>query len=223
MTSKRSKIEWIRILNKATAGHRPAAVDVYKSSHGDAIDLEHHGLLRLGTKLLDLGCGNGRLAVALTDSNLLKSYHGLDPVIESIEFCKWAFAPYDDKFHFEWIDVYNEYYTPNGGDDPIQFTLPFPDGEFDTVIASSLFTHLGTLDVCKNYLAEIHRVLADGGYLFSSWFRSPPNELSTRVLRTVLSEAEIITMVTHGFSIFHTRGGFTKDFNDQWCLYARKR
>ena len=223
MTHKRSKIEWIQILNKATAGHRPAAVDVYNSSFADAIDLEHHGLLQQSTRLLDLGCGNGRLAIALTESTLLQSYNGVDPVIESIEFCKWAFAPYERVFNFQWIDVFNEYYTPNGGDDPAQFKLPFAPEQFDTVVASSLFTHLGSAEVCRNYLTEIHRVLANDGKLFCSWFRSPPNEPSSRVLRTVLSEAAIITMVTELFEVFHSRGGFTKDFNDQWCLYARKK
>ena len=222
MKDKRTKIEWIKILNKATAGHRPAPVDVYNSSQADAIDLTHHGLVKNGTHLLDLGCGNGRLAVALTECSLGR-YVGIDPVIESIEFCKLAFAPYSDTFEFKWIDVYNEHYTPNGGDEPSTFALPFTDGEFDTVIASSVFTHLGTIEVCLNYLNEVHRVLKDGGKLFSSWFRSPPNEPSKRVLRTVLSEAAIITMLTDKFEIFHSRGGFSDNFNDQWCLYAKKK
>ncbi len=178
--------------------------------------LRDKGMIREGDNILDMGCGNGRYAIAL--SELPVNYVGVDVIAESVDFCKEAFAEYGITFHH--MDIRNGFYHPSGAIDPEQ--VMFPGKEYDLVIAHSLFTHLETLGACKRYVEEALRVLKPGGRFFSTWFRSPPNALSSSGQRTVLAEADILNLL-QGFTINHTWGGLTAEFHDQWMICATKR
>lgn len=126
-----------------------------------AAALSIRGLLRAGTRLLDLGCGPGGLPLAL-EGRLPSDarYVGLDVHAASIDWCRRRFAG-DTRFRFERVAAASPYGAP---EDPPAADLRFPlqDASQDLVVARSLFAHLLPLDAA-HYLAETVRVLADEG------------------------------------------------------------
>lgn len=125
--------------------------------------------LKPNEKVLDIGCGVGRVALPLTKYLTTGSYHGFDNVETKISWCKENITPYHDNFVFEHIDIYNKMYNEKGTLDAATFKFPFPDNSFDLVFGFSLFTHLLPMDM-HNYLHEINRVLTDKGRLFATFF-----------------------------------------------------
>ena len=215
-------IDWESVFSRATHGHLPPVKEALAASVDEGIELLARGLTFPGSDVLDIGCGNGRQLFGLLGQGLNR-YVGIDPVRESVEFCARELRSRVDGTEFVFLDVYNEMYNPTGLMLPESVVLPFADASFDGVIAGSVFTHFGTADVSRRYLAEMARVLRPDGKVFCSWFRSPPNELSTDRNRTVFREGEILAMVTDQFRVYESRGGFMGEFHDQWCLYAQRR
>jgi len=120
-------------------------------------------------RVLDLGCGCGRLVEPLR--RLLGprgSYDGLDIVPEFIRWNRRWVTPADPRFRFHLAAVRNDAYHPAGAP-AATYTFPFPDARFDTILATSLFTHLLAEDA-RRYLWECARVLAPGGHLFATFF-----------------------------------------------------
>ncbi len=203
------------------SGHIPPFEGALQASRQEAEDLYNLGVFERGARVLDTGCGHGRSALGLLELGI-GGYTGLDVVVESIAFCKRAFGALPG-FEFMHLDVKNEFYNPEGRESPQSVSFPVESAAFDAVIAGSLYTHLGTREVCERYLAESHRALKPGGRIFCSWFRSPPNQVSDDRLRSVLPESDILEMVSRRFHIYHCRGGGIDDTDDQWCLYGRKK
>ena len=121
---------------------------------------------RRGTKVLDVGCGEGRLVL------LLKSL-GLD--VTGV-----------DLHAFEGVNTFNEprgpllsrCFSENGVEvktvDIERDNLPFPDNYFDMVMFMDVIEHLHNSP--KPILREIARVLNDGAFLLMS----TPNHASLR-------------------------------------------
>jgi SAM-dependent methyltransferase len=121
-------------------------------------------------RVLDLGCGIGRMARVLVD--VLEppgSYDGFDVVPHGIDWCRAHYVNTRAPFRFELADVRNAEYNPDGRVAPQHFRFPYADASFDLVLATSLFTHLLS-DNADRYLAETARVLAPGGRSLSTWF-----------------------------------------------------
>jgi len=132
--------------------------------------LRAFGGLRASSRVLDLGCGLGRVAFPLRRALVDGTYDGVDVVREKIDFLRERFTPRYPAFRFHLLDVANTAYNPGGavahdGD----ISLPFDDRSFDVVIGASLFTHLVPI-TARRYLAEIGRLLADGGRCTLSLF-----------------------------------------------------
>lgn len=213
---------WEEVFSRITHGHAPPTKQSLEASIEEGKEFLDAGITAEGADVLDLGCGNGRQLIGLLDQGL-KSYSGLDPVQESIDFCNRELAARIEGSRFVFLDVFNEYYNPQGSQSAQHVVLPFPDASFDCVLTGSVFTHLATVEISTRHIAEIVRVLKPGGRLFSSWFRNPPNGLSDNSHRTVFTEGEILNMLTKDFHIYQSRGGFMGEFHDQWCLFSRKR
>lgn len=223
---KRTKQQWIEIFSHAKHGHTlwdGNAPDPHNPIH--AITSSHRFVdsayqmccFKKGDKILDIGCGNGRLAIAFSNYNIW--YEGVDPMLDQIEFSQWAFKIYPNiKFNF--INVYNEHFNPNGLIEPKNIRLDYDDNSFDFVIAYSVFTHLQNYPAAEGYMNEVKRVLKPGGSFFSSWYRSPPNEKTDYIGRTTYLESEIMNLL-NGFSFQHTYGGHSGEFYDQWGIYAK--
>jgi SAM-dependent methyltransferase len=136
-------------------------------------DLESLEMLPPGCRILDLGCGCGRLAYELATNDALTSqviqYEGLDVDAECILWCQRHITPLNPNFRFHHVDAANTSYNPHGALKASRVHFPYPPNYFDLILATSLFTHL-LPDDCAHYLAEAARVLVPGGAMYLSFF-----------------------------------------------------
>lgn len=121
-------------------------------------------------RLLDLGCGAGRLAYGLIEiSAPIVRYDGVDVMAPQIEWCAQNVTPRHPEYRFRTIDVYNERYNPGGARAASDTGLPLESGSYDVAYAYSVFSHLLTADV-RAYLEEFARLLVPGGLAMVTGF-----------------------------------------------------
>ncbi len=119
-------------------------------------------------RVLDIGCGIGRVAIPLTGLlGAQGSYEGFDVVAGSIRWCRRHVTRRFPRFRFTRAAVFNSEYNrrgvPGAG-----YRFPFPDADFDLAFATSVFTHLAVEETTR-YLHETARVLKPGGRLVASF------------------------------------------------------
>jgi SAM-dependent methyltransferase len=125
------------------------------------------GGLRPDERVLDIGCGIGRmarpLAVYLAPEG---GYEGFDIVPEGIAWCQ---GRYPANFTFRRLDVHNARFHPAGREAAERASFPYEDAAFDFAFATSVFTHLRP-EAADRYLAETARVLRAGGRALLTFF-----------------------------------------------------
>ncbi|MEJ7014150.1 class I SAM-dependent methyltransferase, partial [Sinorhizobium meliloti] len=142
-----------------------------------AVGVEFLGhFIRLGgvrpeSRVLDIGCGIGRMAVPLTQYLDFEKghYSGIDPVEGGIGWCRRFITSVYPNFAFQRVDIAHELYNPSGKISGNALKLPYADGHFDFVIMTSIVTHLPPDEVLV-YLREVGRLLKPGGRLFMTAF-----------------------------------------------------
>lgn len=128
------------------------------------------GGLQPHERVLDVGCGIGRMAVPLTGYlSAAGEYWGFDVVEQGVEWCQEHVTPRFRNFQFFHADVYNKEYNPRGELPARQLRFPFDNGYFDFVFLTSVFTHMLPADL-EHYLAQIARVLRPGGRCLITYF-----------------------------------------------------
>ena len=104
--------------------------------------------IQSGQKILDLGCGNGRLFKLFENKNI--KYAGIDFSEKLIKKAKEKYGNY-----FQIADFLN---------------LPFPDDYFDSIWAIAVFHHVPSEKLRLKTLQEINRVLnKDGKIILTCW------------------------------------------------------
>lgn len=126
-------------------------------------------------RVLDLGCGFGRVALdlasRLTDD---QAYFGLDPNAEAIAWARENIASRRANFTFDLIDVVSQPYNPDGELVGARYAFPFDDHSLDRVFMISVLTHVDLATV-RNYLEEAARTLKpDTGRLVATFFLLDP-------------------------------------------------
>jgi SAM-dependent methyltransferase len=112
-------------------------------------------------EILDFGCGTGEIAAALADGGWRVAGCDLSPMMIEAARAKWQ-----DR-RIEWGTL-----EPGAN-------LPFANGRFDVVIASSVLEYLENLPA---HLSEIARVLRPGGWYLATVpdMRHPAREAEAR-------------------------------------------
>ncbi len=132
--------------------------------------LESAAGLTPSSRVLDVGCGIGRLAIPMAgflDQD--GGYEGFDIVPEGIEWCQQHISSPHDNVHFTLADLYNKEYNPKGSVPPAEYRFPYEDDAFDLVVLFSVFTHMLPDDVDR-YVSEIARVLKKDGRVFATYY-----------------------------------------------------
>src|SRR5688572_21791084 len=131
--------------------------------------LKRHGGLKPSHRVLDVGCGCGRLALPLTDYLKKGSYDGFDVVPELIAWCRQNIASRYANFRFEHVDVANAFYQDRARGRAARYRFPYESGTFDFAILTSVFTHM-LRDDLVNYAAEVVKTLKPGGIAVMTFF-----------------------------------------------------
>ncbi len=143
------------------------------------IGYEHSGevlinlvIKRLGLKnlqnkdILDVGCGI-RLTMAIINREIpIKTYSGIEVYKPVIDFLKENVS--QEQFQFEYWNIHNNLYNPNGVIISEKTDLPFEE-KFDIIWLFSVFTHLNPKDSIA-LLKLIRKYIRKGGRLFFSAF-----------------------------------------------------
>jgi len=132
-------------------------------------------LIRVHTKnqylrphdILDIGCGDGRVANAFRKNNPNLNYIGMDIYKNWIESLNKL---YQDCTEYQFIhsNIFNEMYNKSGVERAEEYTFPFEDNKFDLIILNSVFTHMRPLDI-NRYLSEINRLLKNDGVVWCTF------------------------------------------------------
>jgi SAM-dependent methyltransferase len=133
--------------------------------------LKRHAGLTANDRVLDVGCGCGRLALPLTAhlTGASASYEGFDVIPELVEWCRSTISPRHPNFRFHRADVANSFYQARAASRAASYRFPYADATFDVTVLTSVFTHMMREDM-MNYLGEVARTLKPGGTAVMSFF-----------------------------------------------------
>jgi SAM-dependent methyltransferase len=136
-------------------------------------EFQRLGLFRADCRILDVGCGCGRLSGVFAKSPELRKlnvrYTGMDIDFKSVAWCRKKITSQNPNFSFYHADLWNKTYNPTGRQTAKNFRFPHADQSFDLIILTSIFTHLLESEL-RHYLEELFRLLDRVGSVYASFF-----------------------------------------------------
>jgi SAM-dependent methyltransferase len=137
--------------------------------------------LQPSQSVLDIGCGIGRVARALTQVlSPSGQYHGFDVDPAAVAWCQQAYRPFEN-FAFAHAPVGYVNVKANAPIRGEEFVFPYPDATLDLAFSVSVYTHLSQT-VIDHYLSETSRVLRPGGLCVNTFFVI--DEFAAEAMRT---------------------------------------
>lgn len=179
------------------------------------------GLVTPAARVLDIGCGVGKLAYQCHGYLTTGEYLGIDVDAEAIAWLQRAFSA-DPRFTFHHLDLRNQAYNPTGA---ASFSgLTVADNSIDFCCLTSVFTHM-KLGLTLAYLSEIRRVLRTDGKLYATFFKTlKPERISRDEQRVVHLEEDIRGMLqAYAFTVVESWGGDHEEthWHDQYQLICK--
>jgi SAM-dependent methyltransferase len=140
--------------------------EIFDDAHAIIRRYVEEGWVADGARVLDLGSGIGRNAVALRDQIEVASYDGIDVDTEMVAWCRKYLAGPTTRFHH--ADLYSAVYNP-GGQPVAGYQLPLSTSSITFSLGISVFSHLVAGDAA-HYASELGRVTAPGGFGCHTFF-----------------------------------------------------
>lgn len=137
------------------------------SAMADVEAISQYKAITPSTRILDFGCGQGRLANGLILAEVgLEQYCGVDTNAESISWCERWIAPQRPNFRFVHAPAHNARYNPDATGQP---PVPVQDDFFDLAFLNSVFSHMLEADVAF-YARELFSKLRGQGVMYATAF-----------------------------------------------------
>jgi SAM-dependent methyltransferase len=160
----------LQIPPELAKGHASATKTPEQLAVAWAETFEYFGRLQSSDRVLDIGCGPGRMAIGIGERfGWTNDYLGFEIKREDVAFAQAEITSRHPGFRFVHLDIANGFYNPQGAIDPTDVRFPADDGSADFAFATSVFTHM-TASSTEHYLAEARRVVRAGGTLFATFF-----------------------------------------------------
>jgi tRNA (uracil-5-)-methyltransferase TRM9 len=135
-------------------------------------------------RVLDVGCGNGRLALLLAQERPGATYVGVDAVPDLVELARAQTEHLTTiSVEFRVADI-----TRPGWSDPHELDITHCSLFIDTAVALAVLHHIPSFDLRVRVLREIADLLAPGGYLILSTWQFLD---SARLRRKIVDWAEV--------------------------------
>jgi SAM-dependent methyltransferase len=177
--------------------------------------------LKPDARVLDVGCGCGRIAAALGTYLSEGRYDGFDVAAPLIDWCRQELEPRLPQFHFHLADaVHAAGHNPAGNKSARGLEFPYPDNVFELAILASVLTHM-LPDAIENCVRQTARVLISGGSAFISVFLfDQAAEIAVRSGTTIFDfRHKIGSCLT--FDLKHPEEGIACE--ETWFLQAIER
>jgi ubiquinone/menaquinone biosynthesis C-methylase UbiE len=156
--------------------------------------------LREGNRILDLGCGAGRMIRWFNKVSSQCEIWGLDINARCIKWCQQNLSP---PFKFATITT-----APH---------LPFEDRYFDFTYCGSVFTHID--DLADAWLLELKRVTAPGGRIFITVHDKHTADLVMNHPEKCRTYAPRIDWFRSLLMSYDKKANFTKYHYDMFSIY----
>jgi SAM-dependent methyltransferase len=141
-----------------------------ESGRQEARRLLEHFCLSPASRVLEIGCGPGRLPIGiLATCGEIERYDGVDIDPDSVWWGARNITRHHPSFRFHLVDARHERYRPDGTPMDDSFRLPLGDADYDLVYLHSVFANLLEEDI-RVYCREFSRVLKLGGRVFATAF-----------------------------------------------------
>jgi len=121
------------------------------------------------SRILDVGCGFGRLPIGLTRTIGNPEYIGADVNLTAVRWCRRHIGKKYPTYRFLHLPIRNERYNPTGIPFDEKFRFPWTAECFDAIYLYSVFSHMRSADI-SIYLREFARLLKPTGGVFLTAF-----------------------------------------------------
>jgi len=172
---------FVEACQNITAGYTPGGKkeNTFYSGVALAKMLQQIGAIQQNDTILDVGSGNGRLAMGLYQLNY-QYYIGLEIIPQCVEFCRKTFR---DAPGYQFLNTHNENrHYHKGLKTAEDVSYPVISSTIDSVIAMSFFSHTGTLNVARRHIAQIKFACKPYGRFYSTWFFGKPNSSEAKTV-----------------------------------------